>query len=93
MSTPDEAMKCCDTMACSSQGHEHSQDCCKTMPSMHAPFVQPASAHGVSFFAVFLAVLPGTSAAQSFDFSAQFFAAHSHAPPIPHAAASAPLRI
>jgi hypothetical protein len=45
-STPDEAMQCCHRMPCSSHGHQHSHDCCKTMPSMHAPFVKADSAHG-----------------------------------------------
>jgi len=35
MSTPDAAMQCCDTMHCSSHGHQRSQECCKTMPAVH----------------------------------------------------------
>src|ERR1700758_2888893 len=42
MTTPEQAMQCCDSMPCSSQSN-HGQDCCKTMPAMHAPFVQPSS--------------------------------------------------
>jgi len=41
MSTPDAAMNAailCTVIA----GHHHSQECCKTMPAMHAPFVQTA---------------------------------------------------
>src|SRR5438034_6484185 len=57
--TPEQAMQCCKSMSCSSHGHR-AQDCCKTMPSMHAPFVQPSSGHGVSPSHVVFAVLPGT---------------------------------
>src|SRR5437762_11082969 len=53
--TPAEAMKCCQSMPCSSSGH--SQECCETMPQMHAPFVQSPSAHGVSFTPDLIAVL------------------------------------
>jgi len=93
MSTPEQAMQCCDSMPCSSTGHQHSQECCKTMPSMHAPFLQPASAHGPSFLPVFVAVLPGFDALQGLDFSAGVLTAHCHAPPISQIAASSPLRI
>src|SRR5467141_904949 len=92
MSTPEQAMQCCDSMPCSSHGHEHSQECCKTMPSMHAPFVQPASAHALSFSPVFVAVLPGFNASQAIDSPSKVLTAHCHAPPIPQAAPS-PLRI
>jgi len=93
MSTPDAAMQCCDTMPCSAHSHEHSQECCKTMPSMHAPFAQPASAHGLSFSPVFVAVLPRFSASQSLDFPSSVLTAHCHAPPIPQAVSPSPLRI
>jgi hypothetical protein len=93
MSTPDEAMQCCDTMPCPSHGPADSQDCCKTMPSMHAPFVQPYPAHRVSVSLVFFGVAPAVSSSQGLDFSTQaHLAAHSHAPPIPRTAPS-PLRI
>src|SRR6201997_5035552 len=42
MTTPAQAMQCCNSMPCSSQS-DHGQDCCRTMPAMHAPFVQPSS--------------------------------------------------
>src|ERR1700758_3303990 len=50
MTTPERAMQCCNSMPCSSQGH-HGQDCCKTMPAMHAPFVQPSFVRGVPYAA------------------------------------------
>src|ERR1700687_411272 len=93
MSTPDAAMQCCNTMSCSSHGHEHSQECCKTMPSMHAPFVQPASAHAPSFSPVFVAALPGFNGSQVLDSPSKVLTAHCHAPPVPVAAAPSPLRI
>src|SRR5215831_16532358 len=49
MTNPDEAMKCCQSMPCSSSGH--SQECCKT-------FVQPPSAHSASFALNVIAVMP-----------------------------------
>src|SRR6266850_2554912 len=93
MSTPEQAMQCCDTMPCSSHGHEHSQECCKTMPSMHAPFLQPASAHGLSFSLVFVAALPAFNASHGLYSPAGVLTAHCHAPPIFEIAASSPLRI
>ena len=93
MSTPDAAMQCCNTMPCSSHGHDHSQECCKTMPSMHAPFVQPASAHALSFSPIFVAVLAAFSASQVSDSRSNVLTAQCHAPPVPQAAALSPLRI
>jgi hypothetical protein len=93
MSTPEQAMQCCDSMPCSSHGHQHSQECCKTMPSMHAPFVQPASAHGLPFLPVFVAVLPAFNASHGLYSPAGVLTAHCHAPPISQIAASSPLRI
>src|SRR6201988_4095770 len=54
--TPEQAMPWCKAMPCSSHGH-HGQDCCKTMPTMHAPFVQPSSVQSVSFSPVVFAVM------------------------------------
>jgi hypothetical protein len=93
MSTPDAAMQCCDTMSCSSHGHQHSQECCKTMPAMHAPFTQPATAHDLSFTPVFVAVLPEFNASQVLDSPSNVFVAQCHAPPIPQAGSPSPLRI
>jgi hypothetical protein len=93
MSTPEAAMQCCDTMHCSSHSHERSQECCKTMPSMHAPFVQPASAHAPSFSPVFVAVLPRFSATQGLNSPSNVLTAHCHAPPIPQTVPTLPLRI
>ena len=35
MTTPEQAMQCCNSMRCPSHDH-HGQDCCKTMPTMHS---------------------------------------------------------
>src|SRR5229473_3319462 len=42
VNTPEQAMQCCGSMPCPPH-HGSSEDCCKSMPSMHAPFVQPAA--------------------------------------------------
>jgi hypothetical protein len=93
MSTPDAAMQCCNTMPCSPHSHEHSQECCKTMPSMHSAFVQPASAHALSFSTIFVAVLPRFNASQVLNSPSNVLTAQCHAPPLPQAAAPSPLRI
>jgi len=91
--TPEQAMQCCNSMPlCSLHGH-HAEDCCKAMPSMHAPFVQPSFAHGVSYSPVIFAVLPESSESPALVSSDRVIAAHCHAPPIRYAPASLPLRI
>ena len=91
--TPEQAMQCCDSMACSSHGH-HAEDCCKTMPSMRSSFVQTPAAHGASTFHLVFAVLPATGESDALDSTNRVIAAHCHAPPPSlHATASLPLRI
>src|SRR5258707_15576535 len=90
--TPEQAMQCCDSMQCSSHGHQ-AQDCCQTMPSMHAPFVQPSSVHGVSYAPLASAVLPATDRIHVLDSLDSGIAARSHAPPIRYTPAQFPLRI
>ena len=96
--TPEEAMRCCDTMSCSSHGHHHSNDCCKTMPSTHSPFVQSLSSSSSMdnehVTLVLGAFLPAGGSFQDLDFSAQtLLVARSHAPPILQSTVIAPLRI
>jgi hypothetical protein len=55
ITTPEEAMQCCQALSCSSSGH--SQECCEAMPQMRAPFTQPDSADGISFAPAAVAVL------------------------------------
>jgi len=90
--TPEQAMQCCNSMPCSSHWH-HAQDCCKTMPAMRAPFVQPSSVHGVSYSLLVFALLPKTGKAYALDSSNRVIAAHCHAPPIRSAPSPIPLRI
>ncbi len=92
MTTPEQAMQCCNSMGCSSHGH-HGKDCCKTMPAMRAALGLPSSVHGISFSAVALGVLPVFNASHGIEPSARMVAAHSHAPPIFCSPAPPPLRI
>ena len=92
MSAPDEAMKCCASMACGSHGHDQAQDCCKTMASLHKDFVQP-SANSPSCSPVFIALLPIDTAVGALGFSFIRLAENFHAPPIPPTLSTTPLRI
>lgn len=86
MTTPEQAMECCKSMPCTSQGH-HGQDCCKSMPTAHAPFVQPSSMQVTSMqvasgpHAVFAAIAAPRES-YGVDFSSLSVAAHCHAPPV-----------
>src|SRR5579859_6002138 len=78
--TPQAAMHCCASMPCS---HGHGpQDCCKNMPSMHVPFVQPASLHNVRFSFSMAAGLPASANSTALDRSALIANVSCHAPPI-----------
>src|ERR1700746_2340862 len=89
--TPEKAMQCCDSMPCVSHGH-HGQDCCKTMPSMHAPFVRPSSVNSVSCSIHVFAVLPTFGDPdESLGVSDRPVAANGHAPPILCVTAPLPL--
>src|SRR6267378_2281320 len=79
--TPEQAMKCCDSMPCSSQGHQ-GQDCCNTMPSENAAFVRPSSAAGVSFVPVVYALLQASIEFHHADCPDRVVVARGHAPPI-----------
>src|SRR5438270_5074188 len=72
--TPEQAMKCCDSMPCSSQG-QHGQDCCNTMPSAHASFVQPTSVAHASFVPIVFALLRTLVDVHDRDSSARVIAA------------------
>lgn len=79
MTTPDEAMKCCQSMPCSSSGH--SQECCEIMPQVHAPFVQAPPAHGLSFTPDLIAVVSIFQESVGSDSASHRLAASCHAPP------------
>jgi len=81
MATPEQAMRCCNSMQCPSHSH-HGQDCCKTMPAMHAAVGQPSSVQGISFSSVALAIVGVFSASRTIELpSVGLIAEHSHAPP------------
>src|SRR4029077_20481962 len=92
MATHEQAVECCRSMACSSQGHA-SEDCCKTMPAMHAPFVQPSSASSIASPAVQLAVLAVIPRIIRLDSSRVLVSPNDHAPPGNSASDLTPLRI
>lgn len=92
MTTPEMAMQCCNSMPCASQGH-HDQKCCKTMPAMHAPFVQPSFAPGVRYSPVVVATLATFHHFHGVNSSVRDVAIHSHAPPILLSTDPLPLRI
>jgi hypothetical protein len=90
--TPEQAVACCNSMACSSHGH-HGQDCCKTMPAMHAPFVQTSFISGISYSPAVVAVLSTLVESPGRLSSAFIIVEHSHAPPLACSQALLPLRI
>jgi|SRR5689334_11301280 hypothetical protein len=90
-STPEQAMQCCGSMPCSSQGHQ-GQDCCKTMPAMHAPFIKPSSVRQVSFSLV-IAMLPTVNPYLSATPGQRMTTPISHASPILSPPTLSPLRI
>jgi hypothetical protein len=92
MTTPQQAMECCKSMPCSSQGH-HGQDCCKAMPAMHAPFVQLSTAQGAGFSLDVLTVLPASSEAIDLVLAARSVTSDWHAPPGSLPLSPLPLRI
>src|ERR1041384_2957757 len=91
MATPEQATQCCGSMPCSSHGR-HGQDCCKTMPTMRAPFVKPATVDSVPFY-VAVAELPALGRLLAVPRINRLTVAVSHAPPILSPPARSPLRI
>jgi hypothetical protein len=92
MTTPEQAMQCCNSMRCPSHGHQ-GQDCCKSMPSIHAVFGQPSSLQGVSFSPIALGTAESFHQSEPFASSARVIAEAAHAPPHLDAPAPLPLRI
>ena len=90
--TPEQAMQCCNSMPCSSHGHD-GQDCCKTMPSMHSPFVPSSSVRSASFSPVLFAVMPPAGQSPDLALAEISTSADFHAPPIPNSTVLRPLRI
>ena len=92
MITPEQAMQCCNSMRCPSHGH-HGQDCCKSMPSIHAALGQPSSVQGVSFSPIALGMVQPFGEDGSPASSSRLIAEHAHAPPFLGSPAPLPLRI
>ena len=93
-STPDEAMQCCDSMPCPEHNDDGSQDCCQTMSTSHAVFIQSYSMDSAFHTLVFFAVLPGAHALPGLESPPQIpLAVNSHAPPPSPKATSTLLRI
>jgi hypothetical protein len=90
--TPEQAMQCCDSMPCSSQG-QHGSDCCDSMPAMHPSLAQPVSAARVSFTPVVFAMLHASIEFNGVDSSEAVITAHANPPPISSSPGSVPLRI
>ena len=61
ITTTELAMQCCNSMPCAPQGH-NAQDCCKSMPSMHAPFVQPSPIQSTTHALAAIATLTASGA-------------------------------
>ena len=78
--SPDQAMECCESMNCSHG--MHGEDCCQTGTSIHAPFVQPASAHSIVFTPLALAVQPASIQVSSNDHAEERAALRFHDPPL-----------
>jgi len=92
MTTPEQAMQCCNSMRCPSHGH-HGQDCCKTMPAMHAAIGQPTAVHSLSCPPVLHGAVQPLPGCESIEASAGLIADHSHDPPSSPSPALLPLRI
>ena len=92
MTTPEQAMQCCNSMPCSPQGH-HNQDCCKTMATLQAPFVQTQSGHGISLAQVSVASARVATDTASTDVSISNLAADGNAPPLLYSPPLLALRI
>jgi hypothetical protein len=92
MTTPEQAMQCCNSMRCSSH-HHHGQECCKTMPAMHAALGQPSCVQGISFSPIAFRVVVVFGESHSMESSARMIAEYSHAPPASWSPAVLPLRI
>jgi len=91
MVTAEQAMQCCQSMPCSSPGHE-GEDCCQTMSAGHAPFLQPASAQTGTLESLAVAVVPTAPLPPDAVLLARV-AVSSHTPPILGAVAAPTLRI
>lgn len=91
MTTPEQAMQCCNSMQCAAHDHR-GQGCCKTMPEMRAVLGQPSSLQGVSATPVALGLVQSSIDSGSSESSACVIAERAHDPPLSSPPA-VPLRI
>src|SRR5215469_12978319 len=92
MTNPQQAMGCCKSMHCSPQGH-HGQDCCKTSPSIHAPFLASASVQVLALDQAPALTVAEQSGSPSLRLGLSAISAYSHAPPQSSSPPSIPIRI
>lgn len=92
MTTPEQAMRCCRSMHCSSHGH-HGQDCCKSMSEVHPPFVLPEAQHQHHCGHMVIADGPESARSPRLDCAFLSVVAQCHAPPASRAQTSWPIRI
>lgn len=92
MTTPEQAMQCCNSMRCPSHGHR-GQDCCNRMPSSHGVLGQPSSVPDVSFSPIALGAAQAFDQSHSYGSFSRVIAEEAHAPPFLDSPALLPLRI
>ena len=92
MTTPEQAMRCCRSMHCSSHG-THGRDCCKSMFQVHPPFVLPAAKQLQSPDHMVIAFAPEFAGSPRLDCPFFVVAAQCHAPPLSCAPAPRPMRV
>src|ERR1700757_3666781 len=80
MTTPEQAMQCCNSMRCPAH-HHRGQDCCKTTPERQAAIGQPTSVHSISCSLVAHGAVQPISGCPSIESSEGLILKHSHDPP------------
>ena len=92
MTTPEQAMRCCNSMPCAPNGH-HGQDCCKTMPSVQTAFPESSVGHIVSLADFGAVIITGFAGAHHGDTAIANAASVGHPPPIADSQPLTPIRI
>jgi hypothetical protein len=90
--TPEQAMRCCRSMSCSSHGH-HGWDCCRTTSAPSHPIVLTVSGPLVYPSHVAIAAISASLRGSRPDSPACNVAPQCHAPPIPELQSYRPIRI
>src|SRR5579864_5655274 len=91
MTTPQQAMQCCQSMQCMSH-QQHHTDCCKTMPSASVDVGQPTP-FALSLTPVACVVAVASNDAASVTSAVRVVEHQSHAPPLLLFGSILPLRI